>query len=183
MKGAHNTAITYRYRDGSNYKVSLTVILAGAITLEARDHLIGLMIPPEDDDRWGIIIPGQIGLQDLQNQFYRAEILMVEAMVARQDESSPLMLPQADIERLETLAIEMRATKPMWREDNDHIFHEVTDIALTEAPPTDPRTIAMFIAEVERVKWDYSWLPSFHAEMVANYAESLEVEAQGPQSD
>jgi hypothetical protein len=49
----------------------------------------------------------------------------------------------------------------------------VTDIHLTEAAPTDPRTILELIAEVERVTWDEDWRPSFYEEMVANYDEAI----------
>lgn len=61
----------------------------------------------------------------------------------------------------------------MWRDDEDHIFHDVTDITLTDQDPTDPRSILDLIAEMEKVVWDLTWLPSFHAQMVANLKEHL----------
>jgi hypothetical protein len=173
VKDLRNTAITYRYRDGSNYKISRTVIFAGPITLGDRDRLIGSMIMPEDEDLWGVIIPGQVGLQDLQNQFHQAEIRMLEGLLAPQEGAAKASLETADQARFETLLSEMRAAKPMWREDEDHIYHDVTDIALTEQAPTDPRTIGAFIAELGQVTWDHDWRPPFHAEMVANYEASL----------
>ena len=173
MTDPRNTSITYRYRDGANYKVARTVIFAGPITLEMRDRLIGAMMPPEDEDLWGVIIPGQIGLQDLQNQFYVDGIRGLEAILAPQ--TGPVQAPLAETDRLrfETLLEGMRATRPMWRPDEDHIFHDVTDISLTERAPTDPRSIEAFVAQVEGVTWDPDWLPPFHAEMVENYEASL----------
>lgn len=173
MTDPRNTAITYRYRDGSNYKISRTVIFSGPITLGDRDRLIGAMLPPEDEELWGVIIPGQIRLQDLQNQFYKDEIRVLEGLLAPQQGPVLAPLAEADRVRFETLLSEMRATKPMWRPDEDHVYHDVTDIVLTEHAPTDPRTIESFIAEVERVSWDEDWLPSFYAEMVGNYEASL----------
>lgn len=173
MSDPRNTALTYRYRDGSNYKIQRTVIFAGPITLGARDRLIGSMIMPEDEDLWGVIIPGQVGLQDLQNQFHQEEIRMLEGILAPQQGPVQAPIAEADRIRFETLISELRSTRPMWREDEDHIYHDVIDIVLTERAPTDPRRIEDFIAEVGRVTWDHDWRPSFHAEMVANYEASL----------
>jgi len=173
MTDPRNTAITYLYRDGANYKVSRTAIFAGPITLEARDRLLGAMMPSEDQDLWGVIIPGQIGLQDLQNQFFVDGIRGLEALLAPQAGPVQAPLPETDRAHLETLLDEMRATRPMWHPDEDHVFHDVTDISLTEREPNDPRTIDAFIAQVEGVTWDQDWLPPFHAEMVENYEASL----------
>ena len=55
-----NTELNYLYRDGSNYKQSETVVLAGTIT---REHL-----EPYLDEGW-YFIPSQVGLEDLQARF------------------------------------------------------------------------------------------------------------------
>lgn len=173
MTETRNTKITYLYRDGSNYKVDASVIFAGAITLGDRDRLLGGMMTPADEDLWGVIIPGQIGLPDLQNRFGEKEVAMLEALLAPQEGPVRPVIDPAERERYETLLAEMRARKPEWREYDDHVFHEVTDITLTEGASTDPRSILEFIAEVERVEWDENWRPSFHEEMVANYKAAL----------
>jgi len=74
MSETRNTKLSYLYRDGSNYKVAGTVIFSGAITLGDRDRLLGGMLPSSDDDLWGVIIPGQVGLADLQDRFYEREV-------------------------------------------------------------------------------------------------------------
>lgn len=43
------------------------------------------MMAPEDEELWGVIIPGQIGLQDLQNQFHVREVAVLEGLLAPQD--------------------------------------------------------------------------------------------------
>jgi hypothetical protein len=177
-----NTKITYLYRDGSNYKIDASVIFAGAITLGDRDRLLQGMLPAHDEDVWGTIIPGQVGLADLQNRFGRKEIAMLEALLAPQDGPIRAPIDPDERARYEALLEETRAHKPQWREEDDHIFHEVTDIHLTEEAPTDPRTILEFIDEVERVSWDESWRPSVYEEMVANYEETLSRE-QGDEPD
>lgn len=183
MSETRNTKITYLYRDGSNYKVDASVIFAGAITLGDRDRLLGGMLPPDDDDLWGVIIPGQVGLPDLQNRFGRKEVAMLEALLAPQERPVRTVIDPAERERYEALLAETRARKPQWRETDDHIFHEVTDITLTEEAPTDPRTILEFIAEVERVEWDDTWRPEFYPEMVANYeAARAQARDDGPEA-
>lgn len=173
MSETRNTKFSYLYRDGSNYKVDVSVIFAGAITLGDRDRLLGGMMTPADQDLWGVIIPGQVGLADLQNRFGEKEVAMLEALLAPQEGPVRTAIDPAERERYETLLAEARARKPQWREGDDHVFHEVTDIHLTEEAPTDPRTILEFIAEVERVTWDEDWRPSFYEEMVDNYDEAI----------
>lgn len=181
MTETRNTKITYLYRDGSNYKVDASVVFAGAITLNDRDRLLGAMLPAEDEDLWGVIVPGQVGLEDLQNRFGRKEIEMLEALLAPQTGPVSAPIDPGERARYEALLEETRAHKPQWREEDDHVFHEVTDIHLTEEAPTDPRTILEFITEVEGVSWDETWRPSFYEEMVANHEEALAREAgDGP---
>lgn len=173
MTETRNTKITYLYRDGSNYKVDAAVVFAGAITLGDRDRLLAAMLPADDEDLWGVIIPGQVGLPDLQNRFGATEVAMLEALLAPQSGPVSVTVDPDERARYETLLKEARARKPQWREGDDHIFHEVTDIHLTEELPTDPRTIFEFIAEVGRVIWDETWRPSFYEEMVANHEEAV----------
>lgn len=173
MSETRNTKLSYLYRDGSNYKVSGTVIFSGAITLGDRDRLLGGMLPSSDDDLWGVIIPGQVGLADLQDRFYEREIAMIEAMLAPQEGPVRTLIDPGERDRYQTLLKQMRATKPQWRDTDDHVFHQVTDIVLTLEPPTDPRSILEFISDVLRVDWDESWRPSFYEEMVANYEAAI----------
>jgi hypothetical protein len=180
MSDPRNTAITYLYRDGSNYKVDHTVVFSGPITLHARDRLLAGLLPPDDPDGWGSIIPGQVGLPDLQNRFYLKEIRVLEALLAPSEGPVGLQIETAERERLEALKVEMRATLPQWRETDDHIFHEVTDISLTEHVPTDPRGIDAFIEEVSATEWDKDWKPVFYDEMVANYAAASAEEGPDP---
>lgn len=180
MSDPNNTAITYLYRDGSNYKVDHTVVFSGAIRLEARDRLLSGLLPPDDADGWGVLIPGQVGLPDLQNRFYRKEIATLEALLAPSEGPVQIRIDTSERERLEALLVEMKATRPQWRETDDHIYHEVTDIALTQAQPTDPRSIDAFIEEVGAVTWDTDWRPSFYAEMVANYEAASAAEGPDP---
>lgn len=181
MSDTRNTEIRYLYRDGSNYKVDHTVVFAGAITLAARDRLLGGLLPPDDPDEWGDLIPGQVGLPDLQSTFYRKEIVALEALLAPQDGPVQHQIDEAERSRLETLLEDMRGTKPQWREGDDHIYHVITEIRLTEAPPTDPRTIDAFIEEVVRIEWDHDWRPASYEEMVANYEAAVAAErGEGP---
>lgn len=181
MSDTRNTEIRYLYRDGSNYKVDHTVVFAGAITLAARDRLLGGLLPPDDPDEWGDLIPGQVGLPDLQSTFYRKEIAVLEALLAPQDGPVQHQIDEAERSRLETLLEDMRGTKPQWREGDDHIYHVITEIRLTEAPPTDPRTIDAFIEEVVRIEWDHDWRPASYEEMVANYEAAVAAErGEGP---
>lgn len=181
MSETRNTKITYLYRDGSNYKVDASVVFSGAITLADRDRLLQGMLPAQDEEVWGTIIPGQIGLPDLQNRFGQQEIVLLEALLAPQEGPVRTVVDVEERERYETLLAETRARKPQWRDNDDHVFHEVTDIILTEQAPTDPRSILEFIAQVERVEWDDSWRPSFYEEMIANYeAAILAANEDGP---
>lgn len=173
-----NTKITYLYRDGSNNKIDASVIFSGAITLAERDRLVNAMLPAHDDDLFGTIIPGQVGLPDLQDQFGRREIAILEALLAPQAGPVNTTIDAEQRARYETLLEEARARKPQWLEDDDHIFHEVTDIGLTEGSPTDPRSIQVFISDVEKVTWDETWRPAFHAEMVENRRAALECEGE-----
>jgi len=178
MSDPRNTAITYLYRDGSNYKVAHTVFFSGAISLEARDRLLAGLLPADDPDGWGVLIPGQVGLPDLQDRFCREEIKTLETLLAPSAEPVQIHIDTSERERLEALLAEMRATLPQWRETDDHIYHEVTDISLTQAAPTDPRSIDALIDEVSAVSWDADWRPAFYAGMVSNYEAASA--AEGP---
>jgi hypothetical protein len=180
MSETRNTGISYLYRDGSNYKVDHEVVFAGAITLAGRDRLLGGLLPPDDPDEWGDLIPGQVGLPDLQNTFHRKEIAALEALLAPREGLAPDQIGPTERGRLETLLTDLRGTKPQWREGDDHIYHVITDIHLTEAPPTDPRTIEAFIEEVVRTEWDHEWRPAFYEEMVENYVAARD--SEGPET-
>jgi hypothetical protein len=180
MSDARNTEITYLYRDGSNYKVDHQVVFEGEITLAARDRLLGGLLPPDNPDEWGDLIPGQVGLPDLQNQFHRKEIAALEALLAPQEGAARRHIGETERARLELLLTELRNTKQQWREEDDHIYHAITDIRLTEAPPTDPRTIDAFIDEVVRTEWDHAWRPDFFKEMVDNYQDARAAEGPDP---
>lgn len=58
--------LAYQYRDGSNYKVSREVVLSGAprYAAEIRRALMGLDLSDAPS-----LIPGQVGLPDLQDSF------------------------------------------------------------------------------------------------------------------
>ena len=60
MKDGKNTCISYVYRDGSNYKRSKEVVVAGCLT-----H--GQIAPHLSEDVW--FIPGEIGLPDPQQEW------------------------------------------------------------------------------------------------------------------
>ena len=183
MSETRNTKITYLYRDGSNYKVDASVIFAGAITLGDRDRLLQGMLPSQDEDLWGTIILGQVGLPDLQNRFGQKEAAMIEALLAPSEGPVTNHIDTEERDRYETLLEDLRSRKPQWRDTDDHVYHEVTDIHLTEEAPTDPRTILEFIDEVSRVSWDETWRPSFYEEMVANYEAAIAQEAdEGPEN-
>lgn len=61
-----NTAISYEYRDGSNTKTAKTIVLQGSLT-EGRITDVMKATLGDDDKSW--IIPGQVGLPDLQDSF------------------------------------------------------------------------------------------------------------------
>lgn len=128
-----------------------------------------------------MIIPGQVGLPDLQNRFGQKEAAMIEALLAPSEGPVTNRIDAAERARYETLLADLRSVKLQWRDADDHVYHEVTDIHLTEEAPTDPRTILEFIDEVSGVSWDETWRPSFYEEMVANHEEALAQEVgDGP---
>ena len=55
-----NTSFYYQYRDASNYKQDITVILAGSLT---QSQIEEIMKTREDGEYF---IPSQVGLNDLQ---------------------------------------------------------------------------------------------------------------------
>lgn len=166
-----NTAFFYLYRDGDNYKVAGKAVFSGPCSLDLRDRISRAAAEGGEDD-YGSFIPGQVGLKDLQDQFYKAEIRVINAMIsAAETKGEPvrLALDQADIASWKALRTDMEKTRPQWNPEKDHPFHEITDICLTEDPPTDPRSIEEFAAVMEKTVWDPDYLPPFHAEMIANF--------------
>lgn len=61
-----NTKITYMYRDGSNYKVGHSVVLAGRFDCNDVAAFLGALSE-------GSLVPGQVGLKDLQDSFEGCE--------------------------------------------------------------------------------------------------------------
>lgn len=57
-----NTAITYGYRDGDNYKTSETVVVLGELTKSQISDIVGCL----DDGEF--FIPSQVGLEDIQHK-------------------------------------------------------------------------------------------------------------------
>jgi len=55
-----NTSLSYMYRDASNYKASLDVVLEGTLTDQQKDAIKAKL---EDGENF---IPSQVGLEDLQ---------------------------------------------------------------------------------------------------------------------
>lgn len=166
-----NTAFFYLYRDGDNYKVAGKAVFSGPCSLELRDRISRAAENGGEDD-YGQFIPGQVGLPDLQNQFYKAEIQVIDAMLsaAEQTESpARLAISGEDVESWKALRKDMAETRPQWNPNRDHPFHEITEFSLTKDAPTDPRSIEEFAADMERTVWDPEYLPPFHAEMLANY--------------
>jgi len=166
-----NTALYYIYRDGDNYKVAGKAVFSGPCSLELRDRISRAAADGGDDD-YGQFIPGQVGLPDLQNTFYQAEIKVIDAMLSAAEKTeSPVRLAinGADVESWKALRKDMAMTRPQWNPDRDHPFHEITEISLTKDAPTDPRSIEEFAAQMEKTVWNPEYLPPFHAEMLANF--------------
>lgn len=167
-----NTALFYTYRDGDNYKVAGKAVFAGPCSLELRDRITRATQDGGDDD-YGNFVPGQVGLPDLQNQFYKAEIRVIDAMIAAAEEKTDaparLAIPEADVASWKALRQDMTETKAQWNPERDHPFHEINDICLTDDAPTDPRSIEDFAADMEKTAWDTEYLPPFHAELLANF--------------
>lgn len=59
-----NTKISYMYRDASNHKQAMTIVLAEAISDEDKKRIHAKL----DDVKY--FIPSQIGLEDLQGRFH-----------------------------------------------------------------------------------------------------------------
>jgi hypothetical protein len=170
-----NTRFEYLYRDGANYKRSGFAVFAGEASLEIRDRIIRCAVDPEPDG-YGSFIPGQVGLPDLQDQFMKAEIRMIDAILASaEDTSGPVRngVPEEEISRYRALRADMAAMTPRWDPEIDHPFHEIIDIILTDEAPTDPRGIEAFAAEMEAATWDPGYLPPFHDEMLAAHEAHL----------
>jgi hypothetical protein len=168
---SRNTSFEYVYRDGDNYKVSGVAVFAGEVDLEMRDTILRNAVDPEPDG-YGSFIPGQVGLPDLQDQFHKAEIRMIDAILASTEAVAGPMkneIPAEEISRYRALREDLAAVKLRWNPETDHPFHEITDIRLTDASPTDPRPVAWFAAQMAAAVWDPAYLPPFHAELLANH--------------
>lgn len=63
------------------------------------------------------------------------------------DEGSYLIVEQVGLANL-------REERWSHGNEDDHVWHEVTEIALTEDAPTDERTIDEFVAELVATTWD-----------------------------
>jgi hypothetical protein len=70
----NNTALSYKYRDYAGYSTEETVIFEGSLTLEEVNQIKNKFLSDmtggwdPEDDIYGQIIPGQIGLDDLQDK-------------------------------------------------------------------------------------------------------------------
>lgn len=164
-----NTKFVYMYRDGDNYKVTHSVIFPGAISLDMRDQIQRNMIdgPEGTLDAYsldGFFIPGIVGLMDLQDQFHVKELDVLNAIL--DDEEGP---KGPDRERFEELRDQMAATKPMWSDQSDHIYHTIEEISLTDAHPTDLRDIADFVKEMADASWNPEYLPPCYEVMNQNF--------------
>lgn len=58
-----NTKIRYMYRDAANYKVGHEIVLAGRLTHEQAERIVGSL------DGREFFIPSQVGLRDIQGDF------------------------------------------------------------------------------------------------------------------
>jgi hypothetical protein len=68
---SRNTALSYLYRDGSNYKTANAVVFSGAASEEYLARLRRGLQPDGGD--LGSFVPGQVGLKDLQDSFHGCE--------------------------------------------------------------------------------------------------------------
>jgi hypothetical protein len=58
-----NTDFTYQYRDASDQKITMTIVMEGSLTREELKRL-------KSSFKAGVLfVPGQVGLMDLQNSF------------------------------------------------------------------------------------------------------------------
>jgi hypothetical protein len=67
----------------------------------------------------------------------------------------------------------------MWVPNDDHVWHDVVGIDLTEDKPTDARSIEDFAAEMAQVTWDENYRSPFYDDMVEAHAEYLAQDSEG----
>jgi hypothetical protein len=163
-----NTAITYRYQDGSNNKVFKEEVFAGTADAESLKRISAALLDNGEPDVMGDFVPGQVGLQDLQNAFYERHMMLAKAMGSEglADDAGPAEREVAA--RYDELHATMSETKPIWWPD-DHPLHTLDDVAHTDKPTTVEKTLQEFIEKLETTEWDGSYTPPFYEEMIANY--------------
>lgn len=167
-----NTKLVYQYRDGDNYKVARSVVFEGAITLEMRDKLQNAMLEGDGavSDAYGVdgfFIPGQVGLPDLQDQFYSQELAVLDAILS--EEPGPEGDQRA---HLQDLRDQMAATKPLWSPTSDHIYHTIEEISLTDQPATETKSIEDFVDDFCDTGWNHEYLPPCYEVMHQNFLEA-----------
>lgn len=165
-----NTRILYEYRDGSNNKARHEVILPGTLDDADQARLIAALERGASDSGLGGFIPGQVGLRDLQNAFYEGPIRVARAAAEVSDAASDIEKAQA--RQFADLATSMSATPAIWWPE-DGPWHEVFEIGVTSAGPTVDMPIEALVSRMVDITWDESYLPPFHAEMLANYERHL----------
>jgi len=163
-----NTVIEYRYQDGSNNKVFKEAVFAGPADVACRARIEAALVASDDPDEIGNFVPGQVGLQDLQNAFYERHIMLAKAMGSDglAEDADPAQ--RAAAERFDELRDAMAETKPIWWPD-DHPLHTIVRVGETDKPATVEKTIAEFVEELEATEWDGSYTPPFYEDMIANY--------------
>ncbi|MFG6572021.1 hypothetical protein ACGYLO_10490 [Sulfitobacter sp. 1A13353] len=171
-----NTVIEYRYQDGSNNKAFKEEIFAGPVDEASSARITAALVPSDDPDEIGNFVPGQVGLQDLQNAFYERHMLLAKAMGSDNLPQDADPAARAAAERFDALRDSMSEVKPIWWPD-DHPLHTIVRVEGTDKTPTVEKTIAEFIEELEATEWDGSYTPPFYDEMIANYDDFIALES------
>jgi hypothetical protein len=161
-----NTAITYMYRDGDNYKACATAVFAGVLSIDQKATLLAGLDDPESSET-GFFIPGQVGLKDLQNSFHDQPRAVIEAALV--GETDPHLIGE-----IEAQLGELDKNPCRWDPESDHVWHDLIDIEPTDKEPTDERSIEAFVSEMSAAEWDASYEPPFYDEMVRNQEAYLE---------
>lgn len=101
-----NTKITYMYRDGANYKVGHSVVFGGRVDSSEIAAFIGAL----NDSS---MVPGQVGLKDLQDSFEGCEsewdpdldhpFHEVEEIAATSDAATEIMTATEFIQRVKNV--------------------------------------------------------------------------------
>lgn len=173
-----NTAFTYMYRDGDNYKTAHRVIFHGAVTTRLREAILSAASGDQDH-----FIPGLIGLPDLQNRFGKNEIDMVDAITSAA-EANGSGFPDSEIKRMQEIRTQIAQQPSCWDPERDHIYHEILEIKPSTEEATDPRSIESFAVEFQQARWDDTYLPPFYSDMLENFYirrnKDLDDEISGP---